>query len=64
MRVCRPQVVDKLKGESRELAAANLAKSEEQGEIRNQASEEGREGRGPAVLCTRRGDPGQRASGA
>lgn len=31
-----PQVVDKLKGETRELAAANLAKSEEQGEIRNQ----------------------------
>lgn len=30
------QVVDKLKGETRELAAANLAKSEEQGEIRNQ----------------------------
>ncbi|KAI7840271.1 hypothetical protein COHA_006053 [Chlorella ohadii] len=29
-------VVDKLKGETRELAAANLSKSEEQAEIRNQ----------------------------
>lgn len=32
------QVVDKLKGETRELAAANLAKSEEQAEIRNQVT--------------------------
>ena len=52
------QVVDKLKGETRELAATNLAKSEEQAEIRNQVTP------GCCVLmCVAGWNPGAAASG-